>query len=125
MSSRSKTKPGGKGRRSLRRFSTARRRLSSRPTSNARAPATRISISSPSFSSSASTTAAGKRIARLFPHFETCIGLLRYTYAIVYLCRLESNNPVHHWPYHHGNRPADRRIAVAPEQRDQTHYHRR
>src|ERR1700730_12970507 len=29
---------------------------------------------SPSFSPSASTTAAGNRTARLFPHFETCMG---------------------------------------------------
>src|SRR5438477_8232294 len=28
---------------------------------------------SPSFSPSASTTAAGNRTARLFPHFETCM----------------------------------------------------
>src|SRR4029077_2798020 len=34
-----------------------------------------ISISSPSFNSSTSTTAAGSRIARLLPHFETCIAL--------------------------------------------------
>src|ERR1700683_4046156 len=32
-----------------------------------------MSISSPALSSKASTTAAGRRIARLLPHFATCI----------------------------------------------------
>ena len=36
----------------------------------------RNSISSPSLSWSASTTACGRRIARLLPHFETCIDIL-------------------------------------------------
>src|SRR5271163_1311007 len=125
MSSRSKTNPGGKGRLSLRRFSRARWRLRSRLTSKAFSPATLISMSSPSFSSSDLTTAAGRRTARLFPHFETCIGLLGYTYTIVYLRRLESNNSVHHRPQHHRNRPADDRVAVASQQRHQTHHHRR
>src|SRR5205807_1076496 len=49
--------------------------------------ATWISISSPSFSSSASTTAAGRRTARLLPHFATCTGFLRrYTFRQTYIC---------------------------------------
>src|SRR6476661_7420075 len=62
-----------------RRPRKARRRFSNslgaglRAMSNCRVPATWISISSPSFRASASTTAAGRRTARLFPHFATCM----------------------------------------------------
>jgi hypothetical protein len=34
------------------------------------------------------------------------------------------NHRIHHRPQHQRDRPADRRIAVASEQRDQTHHHR-
>src|SRR5438477_6723851 len=47
---------------------------------------------SPSFSSSALTTAAGSRTARLFPHFATCINLLGYTLQIVYPFQLLINS---------------------------------
>ena len=42
-------------------------------TSNTRSPATWTSMSSPSFRSSAAPTDAGRRTAKLLPHFETCM----------------------------------------------------
>src|SRR5580698_6998663 len=47
----------------------------SRAISNLRLPAIRISIWSPSWRPRASTTAAGRRTAKLFPHFATCIDI--------------------------------------------------
>src|ERR1700719_390822 len=123
MSSRSKTNPGGKGRCSFRRRSKARSRLRSRLTSKAFSPATRISILSPSFSASASTTAAGKRMARLFPHFETCIVLLGYTLIGVCLWATHRNDYIYDRPEHHSHRAANQGEPIAPEQSNQSHYH--
>ena len=66
-STRSKVKPEGRRRRSCRSRSSAASRLRSRVISNSRGPAILTSIWSPSFNSSASTTAAGRRTAKLFP----------------------------------------------------------
>src|SRR3546814_7181042 len=47
-----------------------------------------MSISSPSVSSSASTTAAGRRTARLLPHLATCMPTsYGYTLAIMYILK--------------------------------------
>ena len=73
-STRSKVKPEGRRRRSCRSRSSAASRLRSRVISNSRGPAILTSIWSPSFNSSASTTAAGRRTAKLFPHLDTCTG---------------------------------------------------
>ena len=70
-SSRSNFHPAGSGRRSARIRSKARSRLRSSSTSKARSPATLILISSPSFRPKASTTAEGKRTARLFPILQS------------------------------------------------------
>ena len=71
-SSRSNLKSAGRRPRKARRRFSSSSRLGLRDTPNSRSSATWISISSPSFSSSASTTKAGRRTARLLPHFATC-----------------------------------------------------
>ncbi len=70
---RANRKSGGRRPRKARRRSSSSRRPGFRATASSRASATWISMSSPSFSSSASTTAAGRRTAKLFPHLETCM----------------------------------------------------
>src|SRR5262249_39749423 len=70
-SSRSNFQSAGSCLRNARMRSSARSRLRSRAMSKARSPATWTSTSSPSLSSSAWTADAGRRMARLFPHFET------------------------------------------------------
>jgi hypothetical protein len=64
---------GGKAPRKARRRFTNSSRPGLRDTPNSRSSATWISMSSLSFSSSASTTEAGRRTARLLPHFATCM----------------------------------------------------
>src|SRR5262249_15606717 len=53
--------------------------------SNSRSPAILISIWSPSFKPSASTTAEGSRTAKLFPHFATCISGLQDIHLLLYI----------------------------------------
>src|SRR5690242_15718063 len=93
-SSRSNFHPAGSGLRIDRIRSSAFSRVRSRSTSKARSPATRISISSPSLRPSASTTAAGSRIARLLPHREICMTAPFKIYGInVYLFRRSVKEP--------------------------------
>src|SRR3984893_9262051 len=91
-SSRSNLKSAGRRPRNARRRFSSSSRPGLRDTPNSRSPATWISISSPSFSSRASTTEAGRRTARLLPHFATCMSFLRgYTLWQTYIHeRLES-----------------------------------
>src|SRR5580704_8764654 len=73
ISSRLNLKSGGKDHFIWRSCSSALSLDRSRATLKSRLPAMEISISSPSLRSSASTTAAGRRTAKLLPHLETCI----------------------------------------------------
>src|SRR3954466_10688179 len=59
----------------IRARASSRRR--SREISRRRSPEARISTSSPSFNSSASTTGRGRRTAKLLPHFATLTGVLQ------------------------------------------------
>src|ERR1700722_20144150 len=134
-SSRSKTNPGGSGRLSFRRRSIACSRVRSFFTANLWLPATVISISSPSFNSSASTIAAGNRIARLFPHFATFMRSPWIYISIVYpesnivdlllahvSAPAESRNPIYKRPHNNRDHSADQAEAVAAEQSDKSHH---
>jgi len=80
-SSRSNLKSAGRRPRNARRHFSSSSRPGFRARPNSCLSVTWISIWSPSFSSSASTTVAGSRSARLLPHFATAWILLRCTHG--------------------------------------------
>ena len=67
----------------------------------ARSPTTWISTSSPSYNVSALTTDAGRRMARVLPHFETRMAPPLLCIRTVHLTRRESEGPAypasHQW----------------------------
>src|SRR5712692_3594509 len=69
--------------------------LRSRAISNSRLPAILIWIWSPSSRPRASTTAEGRRTAKLFPHFATCIDI--HVHCISY-GELAAVTRSSHWP---------------------------
>src|ERR1700758_1111761 len=82
-----------------------------------RSPAIRISILFPSSRSSASTTVAGNRTARLLPHFDTCIGPPRYTYLLDILTDLRATqgrggDEVEACSLRHGKRGPKRSLQI-------------
>ena len=79
-SSRSNTKSSGSRPANASRRSSSAARSRPRSIAMSRSPRTWIRTSSPSDRRNARTTAAGRRTARLFPHFATCIGLTPWIY---------------------------------------------